>query len=208
MEEELSSQNEEYSLNLHTWIDATTSEGPGRRFALWVQGCSILCAGCCNPEMLPFRPHNEKNIIEIFDWIQKAKQNKQIEGITFLGGEPFDQALPLLYLARKIRKIHLSIMIFSGYTLEELHQKNDDIVEALLSLTDLLVDGAYLEKLHTNKRRWIGSENQNVHFLSTRYTPQDKCWNQPNTLEISFDGKELQISGFPLWSREIARWKK
>lgn len=198
------------SLNLATWISCTTAEGPGKRFALWVQGCSIRCPSCCNPDMFSPQSKRVHTIEEIFQWIQKAQQQHQIEGVTFLGGEPFEQAEPLALLAEKIRQHHLSLLIFSGYRLAEIQSSPLPAWKNLLALTDILIDGRYLQEQRTTTRRWIGSTNQNIHFLTPFYDPNDPCWLEPNTMELFFDGKEVQISGFPeeRWVQEIQQMKK
>ena len=81
----------------------------------------------------------------------------------------------------------------------------------LLALTDLLVDGPYLRDRPETGRRWIGSANQRIHFLSDRYRADDPRWLLPNTLEIRLRGRELSVNGFParpatgLWKRPRAR---
>jgi anaerobic ribonucleoside-triphosphate reductase activating protein len=81
----------------------------------------------------------------------------------------------------------------------------------LLAHTDILVDGPYVRELPETRRRWIGSSNQQVHFLSDRYRADDPCWQLPNTLEIRLRGMELTVNGFParsavgLWRRLASR---
>lgn len=195
-------------LNLSTWIPCTSSEGPGKRFALWVQGCAIRCPACCNPEMFAFVERHLKPIDEVLAMILEARDAHQIEGITILGGEPTAQAEGLAQLAQSVRQEGLSVMLFSGHTLEELHAQASDGITALLDACDLLVDGRYEQELHTDDRRWIGSTNQEVHFLTERYSPEDEAWEKANTVEITFDGKELLISGFPHLREHMKEWQR
>ncbi len=201
-------KSDHLSIDVHTWIEATQTEGPGWRFALWVQGCSIGCRGCCNPEMLSFGKGRRHRVEEIHHIILNAQQQKMIEGVTFLGGEPFDQAYPLAFLAEKIQQSGLSLMIFSGYTLEHLRRRRDFATQALLHATDILVDGAYIKEEYTDKRRWIGSKNQTVHFLTQRYSADDPCWLQPNSIEFILQNGELKIVGFPRWQALFRGWQK
>ena len=197
-------------LNLHTWVDCTSAEGPGQRFALWVQGCPIRCPGCCNPEMFANVPRNVMTTDEALAMILKSHEKNGVEGITVLGGEPFTQAGPLSILANKLKAHGLSTMVFSGYTLDELKtQDTKEANEAFLAEIDILVDGRYEESLHTDKRRWIGSTNQQVHFLTDRYSLDD-AWSEGNTFEITFDGKEIQVAGFPnaTWQDAVRLWQK
>lgn len=199
-----------FTLNLSTWISCTSSEGPGKRFAIWVQGCTIRCPGCCNPDMFSPQSKRVHSVDEVLSWVENAQARHSIEGVTFLGGEPFEQAEGLANLAEKLKKRSLSVMVFSGYTIEQIRQSKNPSWLQLLQTSDILVDGPYLEAQRTSKRRWIGSENQRIHFLSSRYDPKDPCWQEDNTVELFFDGKELQISGFPEehWVREIQKLKK
>jgi anaerobic ribonucleoside-triphosphate reductase activating protein len=126
-------------------------------------------------------------------------ESRQIEGISLLGGEPFFQAPGLAELCIRIkRETDLSVMIFSGYTLEEL-EKQGEAAQALLESCDLLVDGRYEEALADDSRRWIGSSNQTVHFLSERYQPEmlDPELRQKNQLEIRLKDGQLIVNGWP-----------
>jgi anaerobic ribonucleoside-triphosphate reductase activating protein len=190
----------------HT-VACTEAEGPGKRFALWFQGCPLRCPGCCNPEMLPFAGGRAVALAALIDQIQTSANEHDIEGITLLGGEPLAHAASGAALARAAHELDLSVMVFSGYTLEEARQLPDLAVAELLSLTDILVDGPYDRDQPESRRRWIGSANQRVHFLTTRYLADDPRWLLPNTLEIRLRGQELSVNGFPgrpavgLWKR-------
>ena len=80
-------------------VPVTAAEGPGRRFALWFQGCPLRCAGCCNPEMLSFSGGGKIRLAEILELISAAAL-REIEGITLLGGEPLAHAEAAARLAR------------------------------------------------------------------------------------------------------------
>lgn len=187
-------------------VPATEAEGPGRRFALWFQGCPLRCPGCCNPEMLAFSGGFRLTVREVLEQIETARRER-IEGITLLGGEPFAHAAGAAALARAVRGAGLSVMVFSGYTLEELRERPDAAVHELLDATDLLVDGPYRRDLPEADRRWIGSRNQRIHFLSPRYAADDPCWRQKNTLEIRFDGSAILVNGYPA-ERATGLWRR
>src|SRR4026209_756901 len=70
----------------------TEAEGPGRRYALWFQGCPLRCPGCCNTEMLPFDGGAARPIADRVAEVRSARDEDQIEGITLLGGEPLAHA--------------------------------------------------------------------------------------------------------------------
>ena len=188
-------------------VPCTEAEGPGRRFALWFQGCPLRCPGCCNPEMLPFEGGTALSAAAVLAEVEQAVRADGVEGITFLGGEPLAHAAPAAALARAVRARGLSVMVFSGYTLEEARQLPDPAVAELLALTDILVDGPYLREQPEARRRWIGSANQRVHFLSDRYRADDPRWLLPNTLEIRLRGPELTVNGFPARAA-VGLWKR
>lgn len=185
-------------------VPVTEAEGPGRRFALWLQGCPLRCPGCCNPEMLSFDGGQSMTVDEVFD---RVIGTDGIEGITLLGGEPFAHAESAAELAKRVRETGLSVMNFSGFTLAELRASEDPHVAALLAETDLLVDGPYLRDQPETKRRWIGSANQQVHFLTDRCSPDDARWQMPNTLEIRLSHGELAVNGFPA-RQAVGLWKR
>ena len=193
-------------LRLAQVVPCTEAEGPGRRFALWFQGCPLRCPGCCNPEMLPFEGGTAVPLADVLREIEAARA-EGVEGITLLGGEPLAHAAGAAALAREVRARGLSVMVFSGYTLEEARELPDPAVAELLALTDILVDGPYLREQPEPRRRWIGSANQRIHFLSDRYQADDPRWLLPNTLEIRLRGPELTINGFPARSA-VGLWKR
>jgi anaerobic ribonucleoside-triphosphate reductase activating protein len=190
-------------------VPCTEAEGPGRRFALWFQGCPLRCPGCCNPEMLPFVGGTPTPLTEILEHIDQAAHNDAVEGVTLLGGEPLAHAAAAAGLARALHDRGLSVIVFTGYTLEQASRLPDPAVAQLLAHTDILVDGPYMRDLPETRRRWVGSANQRVHFLTARYAPDDPRWLLGNTIEIRLRGRELAVNGFPsrtavgLWKRPV-----
>lgn len=187
-------------------VDSTHAEGPGNRLALWFQGCPLRCPGCCNPEMLPFSGGTPTEMDEVLRRIDRAKRTLGIEGITLLGGEPFAHAEAGSQIAADAQGRGLSVMIFSGFYLSKLRQRQDPHVQSLLRHTDILVDGPYLKHKPDQSRRWIGSSNQQIHFLSERYVADDACWDEPDTLEIRMRDGEVTVNGFPAIGAE-GIWK-
>jgi len=174
-------------------ISRTESEGPGARFALWVQGCSIRCEGCCNPEMFADRGGEELSVAAL---AAEVLAEPGLEGVTFLGGEPFEQAAPLAELARAVRARGLSVMVFTGHLREELEARAEPGVRALLDAADLLADGPFVATQPGNHLRWLGSRNQRLHFLSERYGPDDPRFHGANTIDLRVVGGRLEVSGW------------
>jgi len=186
-------------LNLAAFVACTESEGPGRRAALWVQGCGKRCFGCCNPEYLAIVEREIVPAESVVAKIARAKQDFGIEGVTFLGGEPMLQAKGLAHVARACRDLDLSVMVFSGYTLDELARLAPAGGDELLSLTDVLVDGPYLAAEAEHRRNWTGSTNQRFHYFTERY--DSTIESAPDgahsvELQVGIDGV-LRLNGWP-----------
>lgn len=165
--------------------------GPNCRFVIWVQGCSIRCKGCWNAEMWGFE---DKTILSVQELLSKIENEKElIEGITLLGGEPLDQFEEVTELLQKCRKIGLSTMLFTGYEMEEITQKK---MTYILENTDILVTGRYDQTKRTMNHQWIGSTNQTINFLSTRYSNFEIKNNNYTEITINEDGSTT-ILGFP-----------
>jgi anaerobic ribonucleoside-triphosphate reductase activating protein len=186
-------------------VPCTEAEGPGKRFAVWFQGCPLRCPGCCNPEFLLFKGGQTKTLREMAAWMARAQEESGVEGITLMGGEPFAHAPAALAVAKSARQLGLSVMVFSGYTMEELNQRPEPEVAELIATTDILVDGPYIREQPDTQRRWIGSRNQRIHFLTPRYS-FDEQWRKKNTLEIRVDRAGISVNGFPA-SNAVGLWK-
>jgi anaerobic ribonucleoside-triphosphate reductase activating protein len=195
------------TLSISQFVPATEAEGPGRRLAIWFQGCPLRCPGCCNPEMLSFEGGTPVSLEGLLAEVWRAREENQIEGLTLLGGEPFAHAEGAAALAEGVQAAGLSVMIFSGYTLAELRAMPDPNAARLLANTDILVDGPYLREQPEKRRRWIGSANQQIHFLTSRYRADDPRWLAPNTLELRLAHGELTVNGFPA-SHSKDFWKR
>lgn len=143
-------------------------DGPGFRYVLFVQGCPHHCHGCHNPESWDPKAGYDITLGEI---MAQIKENDQLRGVTFSGGEPFEQVPALLELARMVKAEGLSLMSYSGYTLEELKDRNDPETDELLGLIDILVDGRYMEDERNLTLLYRGSENQRlIDMRKTRKT--------------------------------------
>lgn len=156
-------------LNLASRLPCTEAEGPGRRAALWVQGCNKRCCGCCNPAYLQLVERELVSAASVLDWLETAQHLHDLEGVTFLGGEPMLQAQGLAVVAQGAQSLGLSVMVFSGYTKAELEVLQLPGSVQLLQSTDVLVDGQYDANLPEHSRRWAGSTNQQFHYLTARY---------------------------------------
>lgn len=157
--------------------------------------------------MLPFDGGHAIELDLVVARLKRAHEEHELEGITLLGGEPFAHAGGATPLALAARGFGLDVMIFTGYTIEDLHAKQDRDIDSLLAATDILVDGPYLRDQPETKRRWIGSANQRIHFPSGRCDPADPRWRLANTLEIRLVDGLVTVNGFPA-AQAASLWKR
>src|SRR5687768_1759776 len=195
------------TLRVGARVPVTRAEGPGARYALWVQGCSIRCPGCCNPHLFDAALGSDESVEALLAEVAGARP--AIEGLTLLGGEPFDQAAAVARLALGTRDLGLSVMTFTGYTIEELRARADAGVETLLRATDVLVDGRYDAARPERRRRWVGSENQRFHYLTDRYSPAIEvpaAGGPLREVEVRIDADGwIHSNGWPVWPRRDRR---
>ncbi len=136
-------------------------DGPGFRFVLFTQGCPHHCVGCQNPQTHDPAGGTELSVEEV---VQQLLSNPLTDGITFSGGEPFEQAADCAAVAREARKQGLNVWTYTGYTFEQLadRMKTDAVTEELLNLTDVLVDGRFVLAQKSFDVPWRGSRNQRL----------------------------------------------
>jgi anaerobic ribonucleoside-triphosphate reductase activating protein len=189
-------------LDVGVEVADTEAEGPGRRYAIWVQGCPMRCPGCCNPELLRFGGGTPCAVARVRDRVLAAHARSPLDGISLLGGEPFSQAPALAVLAEQVQAAGLGVMIYTGFTRAELDERAVELpaIARLLAATDLLVDGRYVREQPDSTRRWIGSSNQQLHFLSARHDPGDPSFSSAETIELRLVDRELIINGWP-WGK-------
>lgn len=146
-------------LRVASIVNDSIVDGPGLRLTVFVQGCDHRCPGCHNPQTHSHTGGTEMSCEDIFDIV---RGNPLLDGVTFSGGEPFDQAEELARLGCLIKEQlpHLNIITYTGYQFEYLlagRQYRD-----LLRVTDILIDGPYIEKLRSLELRFRGSSNQRI----------------------------------------------
>jgi len=136
-------------------------DGPGLRFVVFTQGCSMRCEGCHNPETWD---HNGGMEVTVDEIAGDMLSNPLTDGLTISGGEPFEQAADCAGLAAVALESGLDVWVFTGRTFEELSSdavSNPDIGK-LMSLTNVLVDGKFIAGERTLMQKWCGSKNQRV----------------------------------------------
>ena len=191
MMEQLMSDFNDIALNIGKIAPQSKVNGPGVRFAIWLQGCPLRCEGCINKEFWANEPNQLIRGPDLFKMILDAPN---VEGVTYSGGEPFEQAEGLYMLSSLLKARGLSIMAYSGYNYEELMNSADGSKKQLLSMLDILVDGRY-EQEKSVPLLWRGSSNQKVYFLTPIYKEYEKIADQHKLqMEFSIDSKTNKVS--------------
>ncbi|MBW4596224.1 MAG: radical SAM protein [Brasilonema angustatum HA4187-MV1] len=182
-------------LNIAEICPATHTLGPGQRFAIWVQGCCFRCQNCISPDWIPMM---KATLIEPKLLADMVLSTPDTEGITVSGGEPMLQAKALFELFTLLKQERdISIICFTGFTLEQLRSKCDSNINKVLNIIDVLIDGQYIQKLNDNKG-WRGSSNQVIHFLSSRYLPQANLFlERERNVEIHLRNDAALMVGIP-----------
>lgn len=142
-------------------IEESIVDGPGIRFVVFTQGCPHKCLGCHNPETHDFFKGEE---IEISQITEKLKKYPYMTGITLSGGEPFSQIDAILSLILDFKTLypHKNIIIYSGYTFEELVSKNNPSINQILYICDFLIDGKFILEKRDISLIFRGSSNQRI----------------------------------------------
>lgn len=153
---------------IHAYEPVSRANGPGRRAVVWTQGCSIRCPGCFNPAT--HNPESGRTIDTAELAREVLAQSGAIDGVTISGGEPTEQPEALLDLLTRLVNSRLSRMMFSGHTLEHIHTMRHG--PAILAELDVLVAGPFIQTA-PSPFPLLGSQNQKIHFLTGRHTPDE-----------------------------------
>jgi len=135
--------------------------GPGMRRVFFAQGCKHNCNGCFNKDTHDFCGGEERNIDEL---IKDTLDNPILRGVTFSGGDPFEQADKFAYMARAFKEKGLSVWSYTGYTYECILENKDVRLgwNELLNNIDVLVDGRFEKDKQQDGLKFRGSINQRI----------------------------------------------
>ena len=177
---------------VHDIIEGTRVNGPGYRFCIWLQGCDKNCDGCFNQEARPIKGGYILAVDEIIHRIENGKY----DGVSISGGEPLLQK-NIYYLLTEIKKLSMNILVFTGYTYEEI--LTDDEKRKNLLFIDYLVEGPYIKSIPSSCFL-TGSGNQRVLQLNNGVLVGDvtsKFSDSYEKSEIIIDENgNIKITGF------------
>lgn len=134
-------------------------DGPGIRFSIFTQGCPHKCKGCHNPKS---HDKNGGYVETVENIMEKIKSNPLLDGVTFSGGEPFMQALPLIEIAKQVHNMGLNVVAFTGYLWENLLNESNESNHwrELIEQIDILIDGPFILQQRSIDLLFAGSKNQ------------------------------------------------
>lgn len=182
-------------LNIAEICPVTKTLGPGQRFAIWVQGCCFTCRNCISPDWVPIK---EVTLLQPEKLANLILSTPGTQGVTISGGEPMLQAAALLELLVMLKQQKdLSVICFTGFTLEQLRDKSNSHINGMLEIIDVLIDGQYIPELNDNQG-WRGSSNQVVHFLTPRYQAETSLFRErKRDIEIHLQNDSALMVGIP-----------
>ena len=194
-------------LNISHIRENSFVDGPGQRVVLFVQGCSIGCPGCQNRHLWPAAGGALVDEEALAGELVRLAEAAGHKNITISGGEPFEQPEGMAKLTRLLKKAGAHIIIYSGYTFEDLVSgvnRNWIWNNAILSYCNVLVDGPFKAGMDDNRVTWRGSRNQTVIDLAAYYsTRQIKTIDWDETLQITPAGQVVLPVGMTAEFAEI-----
>lgn len=162
-----------------------TALGPGKRLAIWFQGCSLRCQGCISVDTWA----SAKELIAVDCFVEQiVPWLEQAEGITISGGEPFDQVEALLALVKLLReRTAADILVYTGYAIEAIEQP----LQLVKPYIDALISDPF--QYQTPQRlRLRGSDNQRLHYFTAlgeaKFKPYQHVFSSADQLlDVMFD---------------------
>ena len=193
---------------LHALIPASRANGPGLRAVVFFQGCKVGCVGCWNPKSHQFHG-TEITVDAVTQEVLRAWALYGLEGITFSGGEPMQQADSLLGLMHSLREQapELSFGLFSGYAEHELDQgqyriwgggTSEQHRKHLWQEIRVCLDFAILGRFNQAQPSSLPlrtSRNQVLRLFTDSYTPAD--FSEQLTEVSIHESGQVEITGFP-----------
>lgn len=138
--------------------------GPGNRVGIWTCGCTHHCEGCSNPELWEFQDKYEISIEDLCNLLEKQLCDKTVDGFVITGGDPFLQAPELSILLKHLKDYSDDLLVYTGYTLEELRVSDDQSVIDCMKEISVLIDGRYIQAQNDGSLL-RGSNNQRIIYL-------------------------------------------
>jgi len=178
------------SILVHDIVPRSEIYGPGPRWVIWVQGCSLGCEGCWNKDTWAKK---SGSIVEVSELLREIRETDGIEGITILGGEPLQQAVPVLSLITGTKSLGLTVMLYTGFEPSEFDETMRDCYEA----SDIAITGRFVQAERDLGLLWRGSSNQVIESPSGRYSNLLFEEAQEIEIHIDHDTGAVTVLGYP-----------
>ncbi|QYO65376.1 4Fe-4S cluster-binding domain-containing protein [Leptolyngbya sp. 7M] len=153
-------ESDPFSIWLYRLYHNSVVDGPGRRSVIQTAGCSIRCVGCFVPQTHERENGTLVSITSIVDEVLSKRIHH--DGVTILGGEPFDQPGPIAELVSRLKRHQMHITVYSGFTIEQLIQRKVPSVDYILVNIDLLIEGPFINNMREGAGEYRGSRNQQL----------------------------------------------
>ncbi len=171
--------------------------GPGKRLVIWTKGCSKHCRGCANPELWDTAGAKNYSIKDVLTILQNLQKEPGYDGITISGGDPLEQKEEILALLETTQEVTKDILVYTGYTIEEIEDAWDaDEVASLKKNIAVLIDGPYLEEENREDVVLRGSGNQRILYFKKEYIPvYEDYLKKGRKIQNVFMGKQMVSVG-------------
>lgn len=149
-----------FSIWLYRLYHNSVVDGPGRRSVIQTAGCSLRCRGCAVPQTQTLENGELVSLSSIV--AEVLSHREEHDGVTILGGEPFDQPESVAELISRLKHHGIHTVVYSGYTIEQLIQKRRSAIDYILTHIDLLIDGPFISNMREGAGEYRGSRNQRL----------------------------------------------
>lgn len=181
---------------VHATLSRSAANGPGTRFVVWAQGCTLGCAGCFNPET-----HGPGGDVRtVGDVAAEVLGTSGIDGVTVSGGEPLEQPEALREFCGLVRPSGLGIVVLTGFARREIEANPG--LSAAVERADMVIAGRYNARLRIGAGL-RGSSNKEYWAITGRYGPEDFAGVPESEIVIAADGT-ISVTGMHAWENEGA----
>lgn len=180
-----------------------TALGPGNRIGIWTVGCHKRCKKCANPELQMFDKTKDIPVEQLEKMVLRLDVSR-IDGITISGGEPFAQPNELKEFLKKMSPQIEDILVFSGYTYDELCEMENNSIQECFKYIDVLILGEYVDEKNDNKTALVASSNQKIYFMEEKLRQKYEMYmNQGRQIQNVFWNDELMSIGIHNSERRV-----
>lgn len=182
-------------MQIERTLTGITALGPGSRLAIWVNGCHRRCKGCVSTTLQAPAPENECEVVPYLEQFDLSS----VDGVTISGGEPFDQPDGLYEAVRYFAEKGIAdVLVYTGFTLEELTSSKDERIAYILEHIAVLIDGPYVAELDRGTGNLKGSDNQRIIFLKPKLKPlYDSFYREDRQMQEFYIGHLVLAVGIP-----------